>query len=75
MFSILFNPFLTKALVFTCLHPRVQAFSKHWEKEKLQVTSSFPIFHILYPFGDYFAIFIQFEIVVCKLLQFRRVQN
>ena len=44
------------------------------EKEKLLITSNFYIFHIVfYPFGELSAIFIKFEIVVCKLLQFGRI--
>ena len=30
---------------------------------------------VFYPFGDLSAIFVKFEIVVCKLFQFGRVQN
>ena len=42
-----------------------------WEKEKLLVTSNFSFSHsIFYPFGEHSAIFIEFEIVVCKLVQF-----
>ena len=45
-----------------------------WEKEKLLVTSNFSFFHsVFYPFGELSAIFIKFEIVVCKLFQFGRV--
>ena len=45
-----------------------------WEKEKLLVTSNFSFSRSLfYPFGELFAIFIQFEIVLCKLFQFGRV--
>ena len=39
-----------------------------WEKEKLLVTSNFSLPHSLfYPFRDLSALFIKFEIVVCKL--------
>ena len=45
-----------------------------WEKEKLLVTSNFFFAHsVFYPFGGLAAIFIKFEIVVCKLFQFGRV--
>ena len=45
-----------------------------WEKEKLLVTSNFSFSHsVFYPFGELSAIFIKFEIVVCKLFQFGRV--
>ena len=44
------------------------------EKEKLLVTSNFSFFHsVFYPFGELCTIFIEFEIVVCKLLQFGKV--
>ena len=47
-----------------------------WEKEKLLVTSNFSFSHsVFYPFGELSAIFIKFEIVVCKLFQFGRVSN
>ena len=47
-----------------------------WEKEKLLITSNFSFSHsIFYPCGELFAIFIKFEIVICKLVQFGRVQN
>ena len=40
------------------------------EKEKLLVTSNFSFSHsVFYPFGKLSAIFIKFEIVVCKLFQ------
>ena len=38
------------------------------EKEKLLVTSNFSFSNsVFYPFGELSAIFIQFEIVFCKL--------
>ena len=44
-----------------------------WEKEKLLVTSNFFFSHgVFYPFGKLSAIFINFEIVVCKLFQFEK---
>ena len=44
----------------------VQVFWKHWEKEKLLVTSNFSFFlGVFYPFWELSAIFIKFEIVVC----------
>ena len=49
----------------------VQIFLKHWEKEKLLVTSNFSISHsVFYLFGELPAMFIKFEIIVCKLFQF-----
>ena len=45
-----------------------------WEKEKLLVTSNFSFSHSVFlPFGLLSAIFVKFEIVVCKLFQFGRV--
>ena len=45
-----------------------------WEKEKLIITTNFSISHsVFYPFGELSAIFIKFEIVVCKPFQFGRV--
>ena len=47
-----------------------------WEKEKFLVTSKFSFSHsFFYPFVELSAIFIPFEIVVCKFLQFGKVQN
>ena len=47
-----------------------------WEKEKLLVTSNFSFSHsVFHPFRKLSAIFIEFEIVVCKLFQFEGVQN
>ena len=53
----------------------VEAFFKTlWEKEKLLVTSNFSFSHsVFYPFGKLSAIFINLEIVVCKLFQFGRL--
>ena len=55
----------------------VKVFSKTlWEKKKLLVTSNFSFSHsVCYPFGELSAIFIKFEIAVCKLFQFGRVEN
>ena len=40
------------------------------------VTSNFSLSHsVFYPFEEISAIFINFEIVVCKLFQFGRVKN
>ena len=45
-------------------------------KEKLLVTSNFSFSHsVSYPYEELPSIFIKFEIVVCKLFQFGRVQN
>ena len=66
------NPFPNKhwfLFVFsTCLLKTM------WEKEKLLVTSNFSFSHsVFHPFGELPAIFIEFEIVICKLFQFERV--
>ena len=54
--------------------PGKQAFGKQWEKEKLLVMSNFSFSHsVFYPFGKLSAIYVKFEIVVCKLFQFERV--
>ena len=45
-----------------------------WEKEKLLIPSNFSFSHsVFYPFGKLPAIFIEFEIIVCKLFQFGSV--
>ena len=42
-------------------------------KEKLLVTSNFSFSHsVFYQFGELSAIFIKFEIVVCKLFEIRQ---
>ena len=42
-----------------------------WEKEKLPVMSNFSFFRsVFYQLQELFAIFIEFEITVCKLFQF-----
>ena len=47
-----------------------------WEKEKLLIKSNFFFSHsVFYPFGQLSSIFVKFEIVVCKLFQFGRVEN
>ena len=51
--------------------PGKQAFWKHWEKEKLLITSNFSFTHsVFYLFRELSAIFIKFKIVVCRLFQF-----
>ena len=52
-----------------------QVFWKHWgEKEKLLLTSNFYFSRsVFYLFGEFSAIFIKYEIAVCKLFQFGRV--
>ena len=39
-----------------------------WEKEKLLIKSNFSFSHrVFYPLGEFSAIFIKFEFVICKL--------
>ena len=53
---------------------RISLLKTMWEKEKLLVTSNFSFSHIVfYPSGEIPAIFIKFELVVCKLFQFGEV--
>ena len=68
------NPFPNKPWF---LRVRITSLLKTlWEKEKLLVTSNFSFSHsVFYLFGELPAIFIKFEIDVCKLFQFERVQN
>ena len=52
----------------------VQVLKTLWEKEKLLIPSNFYFSYcVFYLFGEFSAIFIKFEIVVCKLFQFGRV--
>ena len=45
-----------------------------WEKEKLLVMSNSSFYHcVFYLFWDLSAVFVKFEIVVCKFFQFGRV--
>ena len=47
-----------------------------WKKEKLLITSNSSFSHSIFcPFGELSAIFIKFEIVVCKVFRFGNVQN
>ena len=66
------HPYPEQALVFTCW--QYKSLKTLWEKDKLFDTSYFSFFHsVFYLFGELSAIFIKFEIVVCKLFQFGRV--
>ena len=74
-----------------CVHPNLNPFPNNpwclrvcstgllktlWEEEKLLITSNFSSSRsVFYPFEELSSIFIKFEIVVCKLFQFGRVQN
>ena len=47
-----------------------------WEKEELLIRSNFSFSHsVFYPFGELSAIFIKFEIVICKLFHVGSVEN
>ena len=67
------QPFLEQALF--SLVCKTSLFKTLLEKDKLLIMSNSSFFHsVFYPFGELFAIFIEFKIVVCKLLKFGRVQ-
>ena len=78
LFSVVKSkPFSSQSQVFPnkpCFYvSTVQVFRKHWGKEKLLIMSNFSFSNnVFYPLGELSAIFIKFEIVVCKLLQFGR---
>ena len=66
------NPFPNKPW-FVCVCS-MSLLKTMWEK-KLLATSNFSFSHIVfYPFQKLSAIFIKFEIVVCKFFQFGRVK-
>ena len=65
------NPFPNKPWFLRVCNTSV--LKTQWEKEKLLVTSNFSFSHgVFYPFGELSAIFIKYEIVICKLFQFER---
>ena len=68
------NPFPNKlGFLHVC---RTNLLKTLWEKEKLLVTNNFSFSNsVFYPFEELSAIFVKFEIVICKLLQFGRVLN
>ena len=70
----MFNPFPNKSLFLpVCSTSLLKTLQ---EKEKLLMMSNFSFFcSVFYPLDELSAIFIQFDIVVCKLFQFGRVQN
>ena len=65
-FKIYINPFPNKPrFLRVCITSLLKTLR---EKEKLLVTSNFSYSHsVFFPFGEHSAIFIKFEIVVCKL--------
>ena len=74
IFFLSFNPIPNKPWIFhVCI---ITLLKTLWEKQKLLITSNFSFSpSVFYPFGELSAIFIQFEIVVCKVFQFGRVQE
>ena len=71
-FSHKFNPFPNKPWFLRVYSTSL--LKTLWEKEKLLVTSNFSFSHsVFYPSKELSAIFIKFEIIVCKLFQFGRV--
>ena len=73
-FQVAFKPFPHKPL-FLCVRS-TGPLKTLWEKEKLLVTSNFSFAHsVFYPFGELSVHFIKFEVVVCKLFQFKRVKK
>ena len=69
--------YLTLTQTSPCFYvSAVQVFGKHWEKEKLLVTSNFSFCHsVFYPYRELSAIFIKLEFIACSFFQFRRVKN
>ena len=55
----------------------VQVFWKHYgKKEKLLIMSNFSVsYSVFYPFWEFSAIFVKFEIVICKLFSFEESKN
>ena len=70
--NLSFNPFPNKPwFLLVC---STSLLKTQQEKKKLLLTSNFSLsYSVFYPFQKLFAIFIKFEIVVCKLSQFGRV--
>ena len=69
---MVFNPFPNKPWFLRVCSTSL--LKTPWEKEKLLVTSNFSFSHsVFYLFRELTAVFITFEIVVCKLFEFGRV--
>ena len=68
-----YEPFLKQAIVFTCL--QYKSFENTVGKGKIARNEQFLVFPqcFLPIWRIFYTIFIKFEIVVCKLFQFRRV--
>ena len=70
--AIVFNPFPNKPWFLRVYSTSL--LKTLWEKEKLLVMSNFSFSHgVFYWLEELSAIFIKFEIVVCKHFQFGRV--
>ena len=70
------NPFPNKRCFYVSADKSFENTVGKGEKEKLLVTSNFPFFHnVFYSLEELSAIFIKFEIAVCKLFQFETVKN
>ena len=66
------NKFPKQALVFTCL--QYKSFENTMGKGEIAHNEQFLLFpQCFYLFEELSAVFIKFEIVVCKLFQFGRV--
>ena len=71
-YFFLFNPFPNKPWFLHVF--RIDLLKTLWEKEKLLVSSNFSFSRsVFYPFGELYALFIKFEIVVCILFQLGKV--
>ena len=67
--TYLFNPYQNKLWFLRVCSTTLLKIQ--WEKEKLLVTSNFSFSHnVFYLFGELSAIFIKFEIFVCKFFRF-----
>ena len=64
--------FPKQAHVFTCL--QYKSLENNVRKGEIANNEQFLFSHsVFYPFGEFPAVFIKFEIVVCKLFQFGNV--
>ena len=72
--SIFFNSFPNKPWFLRVY--RTSLLKTLLEKEKLVVKSNFSFSRfVFYPFGEVYAVFVKFEIVVCKLFKFGWIHN
>ena len=75
MLSHRINPLPKQALVFTCL--QYKSLENTVGKGEIARNEQYLLFShsVSYPFGELSSIFMKFEIVVCNLFQFGRVQD